>query len=132
MPGNKFRMKLKWCLEFKFEVLQPYDLGSGQLTGRRQHSPITIVREVDKASPLLWQALCSNESFESASLQFVRPDSNGKETVYYTITLTNATIGGYRTYHGKGGKKRETVTLVFDDLEVNGVRNGIIPYFVYG
>lgn len=126
-------MKLNRWLAFEFEVLQPYDVGSGQLTGRRQHTPITIVRKVDEASPLLWQALCTNESFQSASIQFVQPNSNGKETVYYTVTLTNATIAGYRTYHGgKGGKKREIVTLVFDDLEVNGVRNGIIPYFVYG
>jgi len=126
------RMKLKVGLAFEFETLQQYDLGSGQLTGRRQHRPITIVREVDQASPLLWQALCTNESFQSASLQFVRPNSNGKETVYYTINLTNGAIVGYRTGHGSKGKKREIVTLVFDDLEVNGVRNGIIPYFVYG
>jgi type VI secretion system secreted protein Hcp len=124
-------MKLNRWLAFEFEVLQPYDLGSGQLTGRRQHSPITIVREVDEASPKLWQAACSNESFQSASLHVARPDSNGKETVYHTITLTNATIAGYKTWHGTRGKKRETVTLVFDDWEVNGVPKGIIP-FVYG
>ncbi len=130
--AGKFRLKLKPLFEFEFERLLPYDFGSGQATGRRQHSPVTIVKEVDEASPLLWQALCTNESFQSASLQFVQPNSNGKETVYYTIELTNSAIVGYRTWHGSKGKKREIVTLVFDDLEVNGVRNGIIPYFVYG
>ena len=132
MPGSKFRMKLKPSLACKFEMLQQYDLGSGQLTGRRQHSPITIVREVDEASPLLWQALCSNERFASASLSFARPDSSGREIVTHTIVLTNGAIVGYRTYHGQRGKKRETVTLAFDDWEVNGVHNGIIPHFVYG
>jgi len=27
------------------------DLGSGQLVGRRRHQPITVIKEVDKASP---------------------------------------------------------------------------------
>ena len=73
MPGSKFQMKLKPGLAFEFEALQD-NLGSGQETGRRQHEPITIVREVDEASPLIWQALCTNESYVSATLSFARPD----------------------------------------------------------
>lgn len=132
MPGSKFQMKLKPGLAFEFEALQD-NLGSGQETGRRQHEPITIVREVDEASPLIWQALCTNESYVSATLSFARPDnSGGREIVTHTIELTNGAIVGYRSWHGGRGKKREIVTVAFDDLAINGVRQGIVPHFVYG
>jgi|HubBroStandDraft_1064217.scaffolds.fasta_scaffold45925_2 type VI secretion system secreted protein Hcp len=75
------------------QVKSQYDAGIGSLVGRRQHSPLTIVREVDSSSPLLWQALCTNEALQSVDISVVRrPPSGGGEVVVSKISLTNATI----------------------------------------
>jgi type VI secretion system secreted protein Hcp len=64
---------------FSMGVQSPLDAGTGQATGRRQHNPVIIVRETDSASPLLYQALVSNETLKSVSLSFARPSAGGKE-----------------------------------------------------
>ncbi|MGB5485766.1 MAG: type VI secretion system tube protein TssD, partial [Lysobacterales bacterium] len=37
------------------EVASPRDAASGLPTGKRQHKPFTITKEVDESSPLLYQ-----------------------------------------------------------------------------
>jgi len=44
-------------LVFDFGTETPRDVATGQASGKRQHEPITIVRQTDSASPLLLQAL---------------------------------------------------------------------------
>ena len=44
-------------LAFDFGAETPRDAATGQATGKRQRSPITVVRKTDSASPLLLQAL---------------------------------------------------------------------------
>jgi len=111
---------------FSFGVESPVDAGSGQLTGRRQHKPVVIVREVDEASPLLFQALCTNESFTSASLSFARPSSGGKLSVFNTIELTNATISEIGHAQNRGGKRCERIILKYEQLLVNGLSDVVL------
>ncbi|MGO9323412.1 MAG: type VI secretion system tube protein TssD [Terracidiphilus sp.] len=81
------------------QVRSQYDAGSGALTGRRQHPPITIVRETDSSSPLLWQALCTNETLQTVDINIVQRPSSGKgEVVVSRITLTNAQISKVNRY----------------------------------
>jgi len=88
------------CHAFTYEVQSQFDAGSAALVGRRVHKPITIVREVDKGSPLFWSALCSNETFLTAKLSFVRPDNAGKLALYHSILLEVGAIVRYHTFHG--------------------------------
>lgn len=123
------------CHAFNYEVTGQFDAGSGQLSGRRTHKPITIVREVDSASPLLWAALCTNEVFLTATLFFGRPTSSGNPTVAHTIELTNGTISKVNQYNPGivgGGKKWEKVTLIYEGLKVDGLKDGIIPHSIVG
>ena len=81
------------------QVKSQSDAGRGSLTGKRQHSPITIVREVDSASPLLWQGLCTNEALRAVDISLVqRPSSGSGEVVVERITLTNAVISKVHRY----------------------------------
>ena len=78
-----------------FQVKTQHDAGGG----KRQHSPITIVREVDSASPLLWQGLCTNEALRAVDISLVqRPSSGSGEVVVERITLTNAVISKVHRY----------------------------------
>lgn len=76
------------------EVISPRDAASGLPTGKRQHKPLIITKEVDKSSPLLYQLLTNNENITEWDLRFWRPSRAGKEFQFYTLELVNATISG--------------------------------------
>jgi type VI secretion system secreted protein Hcp len=79
---------------FDVEVSVPFDPASGQATGKRQHQPIVILKDVDLASPRLWSALVTNESLVTCVLDFWVPAATpaGTDTKVYTVSLTNALI----------------------------------------
>jgi len=81
---------------FSHEVVSPRDAASGLPTGKRQHKPFTITKPVDRASPLLMQALTDNENITAFRLDAWRPSRAGKEFQFYTIELVNASIAGVR------------------------------------
>ena len=79
------------------EVISPRDPASGLPTGKRMHKPIVITKEVDAASPLLYQALSNNEALTEWELQFWAPQlkaasGTGAEFQNYTVKLHNAAI----------------------------------------
>ena len=96
-----------------FQVKTQHDAGGG----KRQHSPITIVREVDSASPLLWQGICTNETLRAVDISLVgRPPSGGGEVVVERITLTNAVISNVHRYTPRLGSSDSEVHDT-DELE---------------
>ena len=52
------------------EITTPRDVGSGQATGKRQHAPLVITKEVDRATVPLRTMLASNEVAKEWELQF--------------------------------------------------------------
>lgn len=79
------------------DVHSPRDLASGLPTGRRQHKPLVITKELDQSSPALYTALVNNEVLTKFELQFWTPkvtsrSGGGLEQQHYTIILTNAQI----------------------------------------
>jgi len=77
---------------FTSEVSIPTDVFTGQASGKRVHKPLTITKEVDKASPQLYLAATTGEILTEVGLKFYRINQLGKEENYFTIMLTNATI----------------------------------------
>jgi type VI secretion system secreted protein Hcp len=79
------------------EIISPRDPASGLPTGKRMHKPVVITKELDKASPLLYNALVNNENIPTWKLQFWTPQLRaaagvGAEVQHYTIELMNANI----------------------------------------
>ena len=80
------------------EILSPRDAASGLPTGKRMHKPFVITKELDKSSPLLYNALVNNENITEWELQFWTPQmtgaigGTGTERQHYTVKLTNANI----------------------------------------
>lgn len=60
--------------------------------GRRMHKPLIITKTIDKASPLLNTALCTNEPLDECRLEIYRTTPEGEQENFYTIILDNATI----------------------------------------
>jgi type VI secretion system secreted protein Hcp len=78
---------------FSHEIDSPRDVASGLPTGKRMHKPFYFMKEVDRSSPLLWNALTTNETLTTCQIQFWSTSAaNGVETQVYTVTLTNASI----------------------------------------
>jgi len=79
------------------DVHSPRDLASGLPTGRRQHKPLVITKELDQSTPALYTALKNNETLTTVELQFWTPKNTsragtGMEEQHYTIKLVNAQI----------------------------------------
>lgn len=74
------------------ELKVPFDAATGQSTGKRQHSPITIVKELDASSPLFFNAAATNETLKSVTCTLYRITNFGQIRPYYKIALTNATV----------------------------------------
>jgi len=83
---------------FDHDILSPRDIATGLPTGKRQHKPVKITKEIDKSSPLLYTVLCTNEALTEVVFKFWKPSASGKEQQYYTIKLTNANIASMKTF----------------------------------
>src|SRR5690606_42103471 len=51
--------------------------------GRRLHMPLTIVKEVEGSSRMLYQALSNGEIFDSITIQLFRMDSTELDELYF-------------------------------------------------
>ncbi len=81
-------------IAFDHEIQSPRDAGSVQATGKRMHHPFIITKEIDKATPLLHNALTNNETMTKWELQCFVIKATGQEINSFTIKLTNAKITG--------------------------------------
>lgn len=81
------------CVEFKDGVRTAREHGSRAAVGRRVHEPISIVKRIDKSSPLLAKALCRNEAIEG-EFKFYRPNPAGDGTTeqFFTVKITGGRI----------------------------------------
>lgn len=108
-------------VEFAHNVSQSIDSANGLPSGKRQHRPVRITKPVDKASPLLANALINNENLTSVRIDFWRLKSNGAEEQFYTVELVNARVTSISQHHGSTPEllatpTQETVTLVYDTI----------------
>lgn len=73
-------------------IISPRDPASGLPTGKRIHSPLVITTHIDKATPLLYESLVTNENLPTVELDYYQTGLDGKQTLYFKIVLTNANI----------------------------------------
>jgi type VI secretion system secreted protein Hcp len=94
------RMK---ALSYAYEVITAREAGSGMATGRRQHSPIRIVKEWGASSPQLMQAYATGEMIPKVTLEF--PRGTGEKDGAMTIELTNVTLVGIKQVTGNEAQR---------------------------
>jgi type VI secretion system secreted protein Hcp len=88
------------------------DAASGMASGKRQHGTITIMKEIDKASPMLFQALSSNEVLTNVVIVFPGGSSRTEKGAQ-KIDLGDAVITNIQKV-GTG----ERITLTYQKIEV--------------
>ncbi len=114
------------------EVTSPRDVATGQATGKRQHKPIRITKEIDKSSPLLYKVLVTNEVLSEVVLKFYATNINGAEVNSYTIKLANAFIAtidtnmeNNKTDPGNKLPVLEDVSFVYQKIDWTWTDGGI-------
>lgn len=80
---------------FSWGIVSPRDAASGLPTGKRQHKPITIRKEIDKATPSLFMGCCQGTHIKEAKLMMYRPNNQGQEVLYCVITLHDVMISSF-------------------------------------
>ena len=120
------------------EIVSPRDSASGLPTGKRQHKPFVITKELDKSSPLLYNALVNNENITEWELQFWTPQLSattgvGAEKQHYTVKLTNSNIASisFRSLNNKNPDlaryaEYEEVAFTYQKIEWTWVDGGIM------
>jgi type VI secretion system secreted protein Hcp len=113
---------------FAHEVKSPRDVSSGQATGKRQHTPVTLTLPWSSASPLLFNALVANEVLKSVVIEFVAAQASGAEVLAQRVTLTNATVADLRrvndrTQVNQGGPV-DVVAFAYQKIAIDDLLGG--------
>jgi type VI secretion system secreted protein Hcp len=84
------------------ELNVPVDAATGRASGKRQHKPFVITKELDKSSVPLRAALVQNETLSEVVVQYYAPSKvgavagAGAEALYLTVKLHKARITNIR------------------------------------
>ncbi|HHC7366150.1 TPA: Hcp family type VI secretion system effector, partial [Vibrio parahaemolyticus] len=78
--------------KFEHVVTVPTDPQSGQPSGQRVHKPFQFTVSLNKAVPLMYNALASGEKLKSVELKWYRTSLEGKQENFFTTKLENASI----------------------------------------
>ncbi|EDY5732090.1 type VI secretion system tube protein Hcp [Salmonella enterica] len=97
----------------------PVDGNTGRLTGTRVHTPITVQKDFDKTTPLLYKALSENQTLKSATIKMYQILDAGVESEYFNIILENVKVTGItpNLFPGSGtGTHSETIQLRYEAI----------------
>lgn len=100
-------------------VTIPVDSHLGKLTGTRVHAPITIQKEFDRTTPLLFRALCQGRTLKSATIKMYRILDAGMESEYFNILLENVkitTISPFLLPNGMTSTHLENIELRYEAI----------------
>lgn len=78
--------------EISHIVTVPTDPQSGQPSGQRVHKPFVFTSSLNKAVPLLYNALTSGERLTSVEINWYRTSTSGGREHYFTTKLEDAII----------------------------------------
>jgi type VI secretion system secreted protein Hcp len=114
------------------EIVSPRDAASGLPTGKRQHKPFVVSKELDKSTPLLMNALVNNENISSLECRYWQPSASGQEVQHYTVELTNASIAAVRSEmlnnkvpENMQHKEREHISFCYQKITLTWEDGGI-------
>jgi type VI secretion system secreted protein Hcp len=123
-PGHEGEIKVN---SYSHDLVSPRDSATGQATGKRQHSPVVITKEIDKSTPLLFRAITTNENLSDVTLNFYRPNPSDNGQPYFTVKLTDVQISRASQYPPDPGHSDdyESIAFVFHTIKWTWVDGGI-------
>ena len=83
--------------EIEHLIATPTDPQSGQPSGQRVHKPLKFTSSLNKATPLMYQALATGEMLPTVEVNWYRTSMEGKQEHFFTTKLEDATIVSINT-----------------------------------
>lgn len=78
--------------KIEHQISVPTDPQSGQPAGQRVHKPFKFTSALNKATPLMYQALASGEKLDNVLVRWYRTSTEGKQEHFFTTEMEDATI----------------------------------------
>jgi type VI secretion system secreted protein Hcp len=91
---------------------------SGQITSMPAMKPMKITKFIDKASPLLHNALTSGEQL-NVTINWYRISASGEEELYYVMELENAVLVDIETQLPSVGDPSQSHLAHMEVLHIN-------------
>jgi type VI secretion system Hcp family effector len=113
---NTDTSKMIHCLSFSDRVTLNYQQGAGTSDSGAIYTPIAIVKEIDKASPLLSQALTDQTDIDKGIFYFFEPGPEAKKRLCYKITLERGKVCEMSRSMSKDAAMTESVSFVFGKI----------------
>ncbi len=100
--------------EIEHRITTPTDPQSGQPSGQRVHKPLVFTSALNKATPLLYQALASGEMLPDVEVRWYRTSTEGKQEHFFSTKLEDATIVDITTVmpHAQDASKSDYTQLI--------------------
>ena len=104
---------------------------NGVPTGRRQHAPFKILKQVSVNSPQFAALLVRNTPIETAELKLIQPSVQGIETNYYTYHFEGLHIISIRDWSPNNKdasvtslQPMEEISFTYDSIRWESVTGG--------
>ena len=111
---------------YSHEIVAPRDAASGLPTGKRQHKPFTVTKEVDKSSPILVNILTNNENITEWRMSIIRNNQRNSTQVLKTVVLTNPSVCAIsNTYDSDNASEREHISFCYQKITWSWEDGGI-------
>ncbi|OAT34387.1 Hcp family secreted protein [Buttiauxella brennerae ATCC 51605] len=99
------------------------------------HQALTMIKPVDKSSPLLGKAITENECL-TCDFSFYRTNRMGMNECYYKLKLTNARIAGIHlqvphTIDDSDGQSQESIELTYESINWEHCTAGTSAYSLW-
>lgn len=86
-------------LEMEHLVEINVDAKDATATGTRRHGAMKLVANIDKATPLLMECVCTSKTVPEVKIQFWTINDEGKEVNYYNIIMAKVRVVKAKTWY---------------------------------
>lgn len=97
----------------------------GHTAGRAEHGDMTVTKEIDSASPMIYQALSSGTTFQSAQIDVYRAAGDGLRIKYLEISLKHVLISRVAFSIDGGPLPLESLSLRYAAIQWKYVKQHI-------
>lgn len=105
-------------VELNHKVSIPHDEQRGKYSGLRTHGAVMLIKELDLASPLLYDACCRGQTLDELYIQWYRITPAGQEEVYFTTRLKNVKVVSVESVLPNTKDRREEKKMHLEKLEL--------------
>jgi type VI secretion system secreted protein Hcp len=109
-------------LALSHEIISPRDAASGLPSGKRQHKPFTITKQVDSASPVLFEAAIKGDPLAVEVTSFERTGARWRP--FRTVRLENAFVGSIGPQSSVDDRPTEEVAFYYNKIAFSYAQTG--------